>query len=197
MGARCGPDFEREGRSLCFHFDHISLSGFKNRPGRKFTAAKIRRARSIQRNAQGHGRVRLQDIRSAESAFRTGSRKMVSRKDAHHPAGLDRRPAGPDRPIYLLAGSNRSRRRSARSRKAGGFGPVYRRTRFGGMDNSNGGKQRDWNLQRNRSGPAAWHRWNAGWHKDSVEIRRKIYLGERAIPDRSEGARLVGHAGLG
>ena len=52
-------------------------------------------------------------VRTAQSAFRKGGGEMVSRKNADHPAWTNRWATGRERSLYLLAGSDRSRRRSA------------------------------------------------------------------------------------
>src|SRR6267143_857166 len=47
--------------------------------------------------------ARLQNVRSAEGAFRKGSREMVSRKNADYSPRAYRRPSRRERPLYVLA----------------------------------------------------------------------------------------------
>ena len=54
--------------------------------------------------------------------------------------GINRRAARRDRSFHLLAGADRSRRRSARARQARRSGAIHRWARSGGMDDSHGRK---------------------------------------------------------
>ena len=76
----------------------------------------IRRRRRDEGNARHTDRVAIRALRPAQGAVGTGSGKMVPGQDARHSPGIDRRTGRSDRSLHLLAGADRSRRRSARAR---------------------------------------------------------------------------------
>ena len=110
-------------------------------------------------------------LRPAQGAFGKGSGEMVSRKGAHHPPGIDRRAGRSDGPIHLLAGADRSRRRSACAGRSERSGAVHRCARPGGMDDPDGGERRDRNLQCDRAG-------------DAARLSAKCWMGSKRRSDR-------------
>ena len=90
----------------------------KDRSGRNRADREIRRRGSVQRDARSDEGVRLQNVWAAQSVLGKRSREMVSRKNIDHSSGSHRRSARRDRSLHILAGADRSRRRSSRARCA-------------------------------------------------------------------------------
>ena len=176
------------GEAVRLHLLHLGLSR-----GREAGSERRDRGAGIEGAGERGG---TQALRPAEGALREDGRAVDARPRHHHPARAHRRSRRSHRPLHLLAGPHRSRRRSARPGNRRRSGAVRRRARSRRL-RSERHRERDHGcLQRHRSGEAASDEDDAGVVAQSVRKSRDADLGAGAVPRRAQGQPVGRHAGV-